>query len=203
MKRLLLLSLFSCAVLLAAAQPNEEQSPAGYYNLTQLSFIIGETDELSATVSKFVPSVTTINGYRFNEHFAAGVGVGIAVYEYMVFPVFIDLRWSVFKGAFTPVVAFKGGYSFADNDRELFPYSSGYYYNNLEYHNTGGWMGNPEVGFKVTANRHFDFMFTLGYYYQGLESEVKEPSYYGIGTLTHNISTNVNRLSFTIGFLFK
>jgi len=202
MKHLLLLFILSFAVVPVAAQSNEQEAkkPAGsYYNLTQLSFIIGETSDLSATTANFVPSVTTINGYRFNDHFSMGVGVGVAAYDYLVFPVFADFRVSIFKGNFTPIAAFKGGYAFADNDKELFP--NRFY--EMNYTNTGGWMCNPEIGFKITVNDHCEFLLTVGYYYQGLDSEVKPKTPTPYNPDKYNFSTNVNRVSFTVGFVFQ
>ncbi len=194
MRRLLLLTIYTFIVLSAVAQSDK---PAGYYNLTQLSFIIGEVEYLSPTGANLVPSITTVNGYRFNEHISAGIGVGVAAYSYMVYPVFTDLRWHVFKDGFTPVLAFRGGYSFANSEKE---YLTNYDYN-ATYKNSGGWMCNPEIGFKTTINPNFDFVLTVGYYYQKLESEIKSQSYprYAI----NNLSTNVNRLTLSIGFLFK
>jgi hypothetical protein len=180
-------------------EEHPEKSSAGYYNLTQLSFIIGETDERSIAPS-LVPSVTTINGYRINEHVAVGVGMGIAAYKYVAFPVFADIRWHIFEGNFTPVFAFKGGYAFADNSKNIFP--SNYYYK-ATYKNTGGWICFPEIGFKTTIKPSFDFVFTLGYYYQGLKSEITENGQYRTSPLLHTTTANLNRVSFTIGFLFK
>jgi hypothetical protein len=202
MKHLLSLFLFALLVVSAAAQGGEEQpkkSTAGYYSLSQCSLIIGETEAFSAA-SNLVSSVTTVSGYRFNEHLAAGAGVGFVAYKYVTFPVFADLRWNLFKGNFTPVVSFKGGYAFADNSKEIF--SEDYYYDEPVYKNTGGGMCHLEVGFKTTINPSFDFLFTIGYYHQGLKSEVTETNYLN-QKVTHTITTNVNRVSFTIGFLFK
>ncbi|MDR0581398.1 MAG: hypothetical protein LBG31_00370 [Prevotellaceae bacterium] len=198
MKHFFFLFIFSFIAVSGKTQSNGEQpkkSPAGYYNLTQLLFTSGEIDELSPA-PHLVSAVTTVNGYRINEHVAIGIGVGIAAYKYAVFPVFADIRYHIFKGNFTPLIAFKGGYAFADNDKHIF--SRNYYYE-ATYKNTGGWMCNPEIGFKTAINPSCDFVFTLGYYYQGLKSEVTESAQYRV----HTTTANLNRVSFTIGFLFK
>ncbi|MDR2802159.1 MAG: hypothetical protein LBB31_02955 [Prevotellaceae bacterium] len=202
MQRSIFLFVFSFIAVSGMAQGNEEpakKSAEGYYNLTQLSFVVGETDDLSAAPN-LVTSVTTINGYRINEHVSIGVGVGIAAYKYAAFPVFADIRWHIFKGNFTPLFAFKGGYAFADNSKNIF---SAYYYYEPAYKNTGGWMCHPEIGFKTAINPSFEFVFTLGYYYQGLKSEITESAQYRGYPLLHTVTTNLNRVSFTIGFLFK
>ncbi|MDR0694719.1 MAG: hypothetical protein LBF81_05425 [Prevotellaceae bacterium] len=202
MKHFLFLFIFSFIAVSGRTQGNEEQpekSSAGYYNLTQLSFIIGETDEQSLA-SNLVSSVTTINGYRINEHVAIGAGVGITAFKYIAFPVFADIRYHIFKGNFTPLIAFKGGYAFAGNSKNIFP--SNYYYE-ATYKNTGGWMCHPEIGFKTAMNPSCDFVFTLGYYYQELKSEITESAQYRGYPLLHTVSANIHRVSFTIGFLFK
>lgn len=202
MKHFLFLLVFSFLAVSGRTQGHEEQpqkSPAGYYNLTQLSFTTGETDELSPA-PYLVSAVTTVNGYRINGHLAIGVGVGVAAYKYVAFPVFFDIRYHIFKGHFTPLIAFKGGYAFADNDKNIFPRN---YYYEATYKNTGGWMCHPEIGFKTAINPSCDFVFTLGYYYQGLKSEVLESAQYRGYPLLHTTTANLNRVAFTVGFLFK
>ncbi|MDR3134237.1 MAG: hypothetical protein LBU42_09530 [Prevotellaceae bacterium] len=202
MKQSIFFFIFSLLAASLAAQGNEgtpEKSPAGYYNLTQLSLIIGETDELSPAPN-LVPSITTVNGYRFNEHFAMGAGVGMAAYRYVTFPVFLDLRGYILKGDFTPLLAFKGGYAFADNDKEIFPAGT---YAEATYKNTGGWMLHPEIGFRAAINASCNFVFTIGYYYQDLKTEVTEkPTSYRRYPIIHTTDTHLDRLCFTIGFLF-
>lgn len=202
MKRISFFLLFSFIAVAGMAQGNEDavkKAPAGYYNLTQLSFIIGDTDDLSAA-SGLVSSVTTINGYRIDEHFAIGAGVGVAAYKYITFPVFADFRWHIFKGDFTPFIALKAGYAFADNEKEIFP--SNYYYE-ATYKNAGGWLLHPEIGFKTTINPHLDFVLTVGYYQQGLKSDITESAQYRGYPVKHTVTTDVHRVAFTIGFLFK
>ena len=167
----------------------------GWYNLTQMSFIIGEDNESSPAKSNMIPSVMNITGCRINEHFSLGLGVGMTSFSYPVFPIFADIRYTFNKGNLSPVLALKGGYSFANNNKEVFPKE---YYG--DYKNTGGGMFNPELGFKVMMTERMDFLLTLGYYYQHLKSEIKSGSPY---TVTHDRLTDINRLSFTIGFLFK
>lgn len=202
MKQIFLLSLCILTAPAVQAQNDEPRtsSSSGYYNLTQLSFITGEPEEISPISTNLVPSVTVVNGYRFNEYFSMGAGVGVTAYAYLVYPLFADIRWNVFKDGFTPVLAFRGGYAFAGNDKPFLG-NSAYYYEG-SYENSGGWMCNPEIGFKTTINPHFDFLLSVGYYYQGLESKITTEGGYS-RAVVHNINTDVNRLTFTIGFLFK
>jgi hypothetical protein len=192
MKKLLLM----LSLCLSANLPLQAQ---GYFNLTQLSFLIADENERSPAKSNMAPSVVNINGYRFNEHVSMGVGIGMTALSYMIFPLFADFRVTFLKGNLSPVLAVKGGYAFANSTKEVFPneYSG-------EYKNSGGGMFNPEIGFKITMSERADFMLTVGYWYQHVQSEIKNGSgYYYYGSGTHNRIADLNRLSFSVSFLFK
>ena len=116
--------------------------------------------------------------------------------SYLIFPVFADFRVTFLKSNLSPVMAVKGGYAFANSKKEIF---QGNYYNG-DYKNTGGGMFNPEIGFKVTMTERADFMLTIGYWYQHVKSDIKEK--YGYNQ-THTRTSDLNRLSFSVSFLFK
>jgi hypothetical protein len=165
----------------------------GYYNLSQFTLLMGEVDENSPVKSELIPSIVNISGYRFNDYFSAGLGVGMTVLPYTIFPVFADFRVTPLKSNLSPVFALKAGYAFAKNDKDIWNWGSDY------TKNTGGAMINPEIGFKILMTERADFVFTLGYWYQHIESELKN-SYQN---QVHNRKLNLNRISFTIGFQFK
>ena len=197
MKQLLLISCLFTVFSVLGQEERVVKTTEGWYNLTQLSFITGEENASSAAKSNMIPSVVMINGCRMNEHVSLGLGVGMTSFSYIVFPVFADVRFTLFKGDLSPVLALKGGYSIAKNTKEIFPNQ---YYG--DYKNTGGGMFNPELGFKVKMTERADFQLTIGYYYQHLKSEINNTpgSSYG---MKHERISDINRLSFTIGFLFK
>jgi len=167
----------------------------GYFNLTQLSFLIAEDDQYSPVKSTMAPSLVNINGYRIDEHISLGIGAGVTALSYMIFPVFADFRITFLKGNFSPVLALKGGYAFANNTKKLFNEYNG------DFKNTGGGMFHPEVGVKVIMTENLEFLLTVGYWYQHVKSEIKNDGYY-YGRI-HNRDSYLNRLSFSIGFLFK
>jgi len=174
----------------------EKTEAKSWYSLTQMSFIMGEMNESSPAKSNLIPSVTSIYGSRMSEIFSLGIGAGMTSFSYPVFPLFADFRFSFIKGNLSPVLALKGGYSIAKNSKEIF---SNEYYGG-DYKNKGGGMLNPEFGFKVPMTDRADFLLTVGYYYQHLKTKIKNGnSYY----MSHERVTDINRLSFTIGFLFK
>ncbi|MDR2147800.1 MAG: hypothetical protein LBE91_15210 [Tannerella sp.] len=158
-----------------------------------LALLIGETESGAPEQSAMIPSVVNISGYRFSEHFSMGLGVGMTPTPYAHFPVFADFRYTFLKGALSPVLALKGGYSFARNNKDFWNYG---YNENIK--NIGGGMFNPEIGFKIPMSERADFLFTLGYWYQRLGSKAE-----GYASQTYERQLNFNRLSFTIGFLFQ
>ncbi|MDR3235495.1 MAG: hypothetical protein LBT48_02060 [Prevotellaceae bacterium] len=224
MKSLILLLTLSCMVFSASAQRrndfknkrtsnysfnNSQDVKRNYYNVTQLSFIIGETDEYAESGQHLVPHISTINGIRFNKFFTAGIGVGASAYEYMVYPLFLDLRMNTMSlGTFSPIVVIKSGYSMAFSKNAL-KSSIDDFAPGAEYKNKGGWMFSPELGIKTSVNEHLDLLFTVGYYFQMLESDIFGISIEDIGynpyyePSLHNRTTNANRVSFSIGFMFN
>jgi len=190
---MLLLSIMTAFSLSAQDRSSKSTNVRGYYNLTQVKLLLGEITDGSPVNSELIPSIENINGYRFNDYFAMGLGVGMTYQPFTIVPVFADFRVTLLKGDLSPVVAFKGGYAFANNSKNIWNYGS----DNTK--NTGGAMINPEIGFKVPMTERADFILTFGYWYQHLESEIKG-SYLN---QVRNRNINLNRLSFTIGFLFK
>ncbi|MCL1973583.1 MAG: hypothetical protein FWG54_02040 [Bacteroidetes bacterium] len=191
MKKLLLLSLCLWAGASVKAQTSE-----GYFNLTQLSFLMGEVNDNGPTSVRqnMIPSVVNINGYRANEYLSIGVGVGMVPLAYTIVPIFADFRITLFNDNLSPVIALKAGYSYAKSKKDI------YNYYGADYIHRGGAMLNPEIGFKVMATKRADFILSIGYWYQHLKSETKSYVYYG-GTRT--INSDINRLSISLGFLFK
>ena len=191
MKKIILVSLSLLAVVSLWGQ----KSPSGYYNLTQLSFLIGEMNNNSPSPmqSNMIPSVVMINGHRVDEHFSMGIGVGMTPLAYTIIPVFADFRITFFKDNLSPILAFKCGYSFSGSKKDIWGYNS------PQNRNTGGFMLHPEIGVKVAITERAEFLLTIGYWYQHLKSEMKQSGYYNNRTIT----TDLNRLSFSIGFLFK
>lgn len=188
--------LFILIISLWTASPLWAQG--GYFNITQLSFLIGEAEVNNSVPtpikSNLVPSVVNINGYHVNEHFSVGLGVGMIPFSYTIVPFFADFRITLFKDNLSPVLVLKAGYSYTNSKKDIWGY------NNNDYRHSGGAMLNPEIGFKVMINERADFILTLGYFYQRLKSETKnKQSYYYQRTIT----TDVNRLSIGLGFLFK
>ncbi|MDR2584720.1 MAG: hypothetical protein LBC84_00630 [Prevotellaceae bacterium] len=198
MKKIIIITIFLVAGINLLAQDRSKSE--GYYNLTQLSFLMGEVNEDAPTPVKqnMIPSVVNINGYRANEHFSIGLGIGMTPFSYTIFPVFADLRITLFDDHLSPVLALKAGYAFTNSKKDAWEYHSN------DVTNRGGAMVNPEFGIKVSITERADFMLTIGYWYQHLKSEMKGayPGYYDYG-YDRTRTADINRLSLSLGFLFK
>jgi hypothetical protein len=90
------------------------------------------------------------------------------------------------------VAALKAGYAFAGSSKKVFNEYSG------DFKNRGGAMVNPEFGFKIAMSERVDFMLTIGYWYQHVDTKVKSSPGW-----THNRSSDLNRLSFSVGISLK
>jgi hypothetical protein len=113
----------------------------GFYNIMQASLLFGNsqlTDMTSyypqyftnsstyiapdqiyyhpytRTTMTVSPSFTVTNGYMFNKHLAAGAGVGFEIFDRNLFPLFAELRYTLWDHKISPFVVIKGGYSFGN-----------------------------------------------------------------------------------------
>jgi len=99
-------------------EPSFSEKPTGFYNVTTF---------IPVTFSgQFLSGLQTICGYKVNNYLSIGGGIGyerfssILTYEdfkadLSLLPVFADIRYTVLKGKFSPVIAVNGGYKFLLN----------------------------------------------------------------------------------------
>jgi len=152
------------------------------------------------------PSFTISNGYMFNEHWAAGAGVGFEIFDYNLFPLFAELRYTLWDYKISPFVAVKGGYSFggfkAVHYDELYLNWPPKYINDAELRHYGGLMFHPEIGVKIPLNENSDLMFTAAYRVQKTKSVARKEYENGqYDEWEHNEDNN--RLSLGIAIMFR
>ncbi|WP_297098882.1 hypothetical protein [Draconibacterium sp.] len=205
----------------------------GYYNLMQFSLLFGNkqvTDQViyyqpydydayplidyanistqANTHSELtaIPSFTITNGYMFNEHWAAGVGVGFEIFDHNLYPLFAELRYTFWDDKISPFIVLKGGHSFgsfkAKHYDELYLDWSPYSITDCELRNYGGLMFNPEVGVKVPLNENSDLLFTAAYRHQKTKSTARKD--YGNNQFDEwEHKEDLNRLSFGVAIMFR
>jgi hypothetical protein len=203
----------------------------GFYNIMQVSLLFGNsqlTDRTSyytpyctnsstyvapvyyypytRTILTVTPSFTITNGYKFNENWAAGAGVGFEILDHNLFPLFAELRYTLWDHKISPFVVVKGGYSFgsfkAKHYDELYLNWSPYYINDTGFRHYGGFMVHPEIGVKVPLSENSDLLFTATYRYQKTKSVArKEYDNDQFDEWEHN--EYINLLSFGLAIMFR
>lgn len=211
----------------------DDRKEKGFYNIMQVSFLFGNsqvTDMTSyntqyynssstivapnpvnyrpytRTALAVAPSFTISNGYMFNEHWAAGAGVGFEIFDYNLFPLFAELRYTLWDHKISPFVVLKGGYSFASfkakHYDELYRNWSPYYIADTELRHYGGLMVHPEIGVKVPLSENSDLLFTVAYRYQKTKSVARKD--YDKGQFDEWEHTeDINRLAFGLAIMFR
>jgi hypothetical protein len=133
-------------------------SPPGYFNLTEAYVAKG----LSYTTTPFSASTlgfTTINGYKVDENFRTGVGVGYYAYNGGgLIPLFLDLRYS-FRATPLNYKQIQSGKS----KPSFFLYADGGYLINPQNIMYGTrMMLNPGVGFMKPITELISASFSIG-----------------------------------------
>jgi len=208
----------------------DNRNKKGFYSIMQFSLMMGNsrstertaysqeyytTSQIAAPIYYYpyaitskavVPSFTITNGYRFDKHWAAGAGVGYEVFDYNLFPLFAEIRYTVWDNKISPFMVVKGGYSFGNfkskHYDDLYLNWSPYYLNNAELRHYGGLMFQPEIGVKVPLSENSDLLFTAAYRFQETKTIARKD--YDAGQFDeweHN--EDINRLSFGIGIMFR
>ncbi|MDP5077534.1 MAG: hypothetical protein NWQ19_05545 [Nonlabens sp.] len=116
---------FLFVLLFIAGISNAQEARKGFFNLTRVGYQDATNVELKTYEARqvssdvvlipsetYVLSVSNITGYFFNEHFSAGVGIGIESIntpELKAIPIFLDLRAYLSKSNNTPFAYFNLG----------------------------------------------------------------------------------------------
>jgi len=153
-----------------------------------------------------VPSFTFTAGHRFDEHWAMGAGTGIEIFDQNLFPLFAELRYTLWDNRISPFFVVKCGYAFGNfrskHYDDLYLNWTPYYVNDAGLRNYGGVMFHPETGIKVPLNDNTDLMFTAAYRFQKLKTVARKDYENGLfDEWEHN--EDINRLSFGVAIMFR
>jgi len=160
----------------------------------------------SRNILTVAPSFTITNGYRFNKHWAAGAGIGYEVFAYNLYPLFAEVRYTLWDNKISPFFAIKGGYSFgglkAKHYDQLYLDWPPYSIDSAELRHNGGFMVHPEIGVKVPLNENCDLLFSAAYRYQKIKSVARKK--YDAGQFDEwDHYENISRLVFSIAIMFR
>ena len=213
----------------------ENRKKKGYYNTSQISMLMGNRTTIhqisnyypypyysslrpypgyapstyydTQTKLQVSPSVSMTHGYMFNEHWAVGIGVGFEVFNYNVFPMFADIRYSLWDDKISPFFSFKVGYAFSlsktkhHDDGISLDYEP-YYIYGADVKNYGGLMLHPEIGVKIPLSEKADLLFTVAYRYQTLRSKVSQ-EYDSNNYDQWEHKEKLTKLSFGVAVMFR
>ena len=200
------------ALLIADAFPQssdirfENRKKSGYYNITQVGLLMGnrklsERNYYTTRNLLVSPSVTMINGCMFNEHWAAGVGVGYEIFDHNHFPVFADIRYTLWDNTVSPFFAIKMGHAIGNIRKKHYEnLYLDYEYNNVYFRNYGGLMLNPEIGIKAPISEKADVLFTVAYRFQRSRTTISQD--FG-QRYEWKRSVIISRLSFGVAIMFR
>lgn len=210
----------------------DKRKDKGYYYIMQVSMLLGNNQTIERVISydpnyyplsssiyapvysypyartrmTVAPSFTLTNGYLFNEHWAAGAGVGFEIFDHNLFPLFAELRYTFWDTRISPVVTMKGGYAFGNfktkHYDDLYLNWSPYHVNDASLRNYGGMMLHPEIGVKVPLNENSDLLFTAAYRHQKTKSVVRR-DYESNQFDEWEHEEDLTRISFGVAIMFR
>jgi len=137
---------------------------------------------------------TFIPSYLFPFRLSTGFGMGIEWFEHQQIPVFVDTKYYLIKGAWSPYMYLQGGYAIPLSKKVDGDWSDYY----------GGVLAGVGGGLRFNFSKRNAFIFSLGYRYQ--KTKTVSNSYPWMSSYPQYETTRFdeyNRLTFSFGFLFN
>ena len=197
-----------------------DEKPKGLYNNTSFSVVSGR--------GNLFCGMQTVFGYKFNPHIGIGGGIGIerftdlptyAYYKanFTFLPVFAEVRYTVLKTRFSPVIALQGGYKALINIpssqleewmKWVFPPYAWNYYYNYDTYLRGGLFANLELGVNAKVYKRFGVYASVDFSIWSVAGQnhywVFEATSAGSGQTNARVTENVNPvLAYQQIFLFR
>lgn len=151
---------------------------SGYYSTISIGALGGS--DVSA-------NMTFVNGYRFNEHWAAGIGLGLErFYGRAYMPVFLEGKYNLLKKNSTPFATLGLGYDFPFemNDR-----------------NKGGFFGQGLLGFRHDIGQRIGIVTGIGFRFGQLQ--VDNWNWWGDISNSQKTIYQINRFDLRFGLIFR
>lgn len=133
----------------------------GFFVISEIGLI--GFDSWSYHSGSYVLNANGIFGYEFNNHFAAGIGIGLNITSYLNLPLYISIRGDITKRPITTNITPYYGVDFGYNIK-LTSYDSQYYVYRTNYNK--GILFSPEIG--IRTNKFYigtEFMITKHHTY--------------------------------------
>ncbi len=148
---------------------------SGFYNRINVGVLGG---------SSVSPSFNIINGVTINEHWSAGLGLGIEpFFNRGYIPSFLEVNYNFLEKKTSPWVSVMAGYEVPLRDFE---------------NRKGGPMLGGKVGFTYFAGKHVGISTAIGYRYAYLRDQSNWWGWDDFVTISH-----INRFECRVGLVFK
>ena len=148
---------------------------SGFYNRINIGVLGGSNSSRSFNI---------INGYRFNQRWSAGLGLGIEEFFWNRYiPTFIEGNYNLLKKTTTPWLSVMAGYEVP--------------YQNIE-DVKGGFTCGGKIGFSYFVGDRFGISTSLGYRYAYLRDKSNFWGWDDFVTISQ-----LNRFEFRVGIVFK
>lgn len=166
--------------------PYEEASVQGYFNHTDLGFLIGSGNNDRNVIF----SIQMVNGYKFGRKYFPGIGAGIEFYDQAYVPVYGDFKYFLSRHRVSPFLKSSLGYSIPIEDP---PEQWG-----SRTDNRGGILYSAGFGTSIRTGGASALVISLDYRFQSLKSVYTEDW----NDEVLNLEKQLNRVSLRIGFMF-
>lgn len=174
-----------------------KQIPTGLFNVTTIGVLSGSSQ--NRQIAPF--SFQSLMLYQFDEHIAAGLGLGIDFLEETYLPLVVDFRYYMRGTRFSPFVFAQTGYSIptdktASQDIIYDHYSiwPDPYPQPEDVEAQGGFQLNPGFGIRHMFHREFGLEISFSYRYQRLNYQYSSST---------RLEMDYTRLNIRIGILFQ
>lgn len=173
-----------------------KQVPDGLFNVTTIGVLSGSSQ--NRQVAPF--SFQSLMLYQFDEHIAAGLGLGVDFLEETYLPLVVDFRYYLRGTRFSPFVFAQTGYSIP-TDKSASQDIINDHYNiwqgypqSEDVEPRGGFQMNPGFGIRHMFHREFGLEISFSYRYQRLNYQYNSST---------RLEMDYTRLNIRIGILFQ
>ena len=147
----------------------------GFYNRLSIGVLGGSSASFSFNI---------VNGYQFNQHWSAGVGLGFENFFWSNYaPIFLEGNYHFLKTQTGPWINLLAGYAVPTTQLGS---------------NRGGFTGGAKFGFDFAINDHLGIMTALGYRYAHLNEAAPWNPWDDFFVIS-----DINRFDFRFGLVFR
>lgn len=171
--------------------------PKGLFNATSIGVLSGSSQ--NRQVAPF--SFQSLMLYQFDEHIAAGLGLGVDFLEETYLPLVVDFRYYLRGTRFSPFVFTQAGYSIPTDKEASWDIINDYYsiwpgpYPQPEdVEPRGGFQLNPGFGIRHMFHSEFGLEISFSYRYQRLNYQYSSST---------RLEMDYTRLNIRIGIIFQ